>query len=140
MLDENTFLTILYVMADDFCKSYLKPQMCPGPKASLTVSEVIALGMYQQYWKFRSEREFYAYADRHLRGDFPNLPNRSQYNHLLRRHWRSMIAFWQFLVDSAQAQRGVFEALDTVPAPVCNVKSVCVSQTGKDEKLFEFRA
>lgn len=122
MLDENTFLTLLYVMVDDFCKLHLKPQRRPGPEASLTVSEVITLGIYQQYWKFRSERHFYEYADRYLRGYFPNLPNRSQYNRLLRRHWRSMVAFWQFLVDSAQAQRGVFEVLDSVPAPVRNVK------------------
>lgn len=122
MLDENTFLTTLYVMADDFCKLRLKPRICSGPAASLTVSEIITLGIYQQHWKFRSERSFYDYADKNLRDYFPNLPDRSQYNRLFRQHWRSTVAFWQSLVDCTQAQRGVFEALDSVPAPVRNIK------------------
>jgi len=121
-MDENTFLTTLYVTADDFCKVHFKSRIRPGPAASLTVPEVITLGIYQQHWKFRSERQFYEYADRHLRSYFPNLPERSQYNRLFRQQWRALVAFWQFQVDATQAQRGAIEALDSVPAPVRNIK------------------
>ena len=36
MVDTDTFLTILYVMADDFCKHQSQDVCAPGPKASLT--------------------------------------------------------------------------------------------------------
>ena len=32
MVDTDTFLTALYVMADDFCKCRSQPQRTPGPK------------------------------------------------------------------------------------------------------------
>jgi hypothetical protein len=34
MVDVDTFLTILYVMADDFCKTSLPPEPHPGPQAA----------------------------------------------------------------------------------------------------------
>jgi len=39
MIDIDTFLTILYVMVDDFCKSHLPVERRPGPPASLSRSE-----------------------------------------------------------------------------------------------------
>ena len=58
MVDTDTFLTALYVMADDFCKSQFPPGCIPGPKASLTESEVITLVIFSQWASFRSERDF----------------------------------------------------------------------------------
>ena len=46
MVDTDTFLTALYVMADDFCKSQLPAGPVPGPKPSLTASEVITLVIF----------------------------------------------------------------------------------------------
>jgi hypothetical protein len=48
MIDPDTFLTTLYVMADDFCKCQLLPERIPGPRASLTQSEVITLALFGQ--------------------------------------------------------------------------------------------
>ena len=45
MMDTDTFLTTLYVMADDFCKYQLPPEKTPGPKPSLTRSEVVTLAL-----------------------------------------------------------------------------------------------
>jgi hypothetical protein len=42
MLDVDTFLTTLYVIVDDFCQSH-RPKKRPGPKASLSVSELLTL-------------------------------------------------------------------------------------------------
>ena len=42
MLDADAFLTTLYVMVDDFCKVDLPAEVQPGPKASLSRSEVEA--------------------------------------------------------------------------------------------------
>ena len=47
-MDTDTFLTPLYVMADDFCKYQLPPEKTPGPKPSLTRSEVVTLALFGQ--------------------------------------------------------------------------------------------
>src|SRR5215213_4345241 len=84
MLDVDTFLTILYVMVDDLCHCR-RPKRRPGPKASLSESEVITLAIFARWGRFASERDFYRYAQTKLRGAFPTLPDRSQFNRLVRR-------------------------------------------------------
>ena len=49
MVDVDTFLTTLYVMADDFCKTSLPPELPPGPPAALSRSEVVTLVMFGQW-------------------------------------------------------------------------------------------
>ncbi len=61
MLDVDTFLTALYVMVDDFCQSQ-PPKRRPGPKASLSESEVVTLAIFARWSRFASERDFYLYA------------------------------------------------------------------------------
>ena len=122
MIDRNTFLTTLYVMADDFCKEHVRIDPHPGPRASLEAGEVVTLALVEQFWWFRSERDFYRHATRNLKREFPNLPARPQYNRQVRRHWETIVAFWQYLVDEMQAQKVIFEVLDTVPIPVRNIK------------------
>ena len=94
MMDTDTFLTTLYVMADDFCKYQLPPEKTPGPKPSLTRSEVVTLALFGQWSCFLSERGFYRYARHHLRPAFPTLPYRGQFNRLMRRHYEAIIAFF----------------------------------------------
>jgi hypothetical protein len=78
VLDMNTFLTLLYVTVDDFDKAALLPVApTPGPDPALTRSEVITLAVAGQWAHFKSERRFYAWAERHLRCYFPTMPNRS---------------------------------------------------------------
>jgi hypothetical protein len=85
MLDVDTFLTTLYVMVDDFCHSQ-PPKRRPGPDASLCESEVLTLAIFARWSRFASERDFYRYATGHLTDAFPTLPERSQFNRLLRSH------------------------------------------------------
>ena len=49
MMDTDTFLTTLYVMADDFCKYQLPPEKSPGPRPSLTRSELVTLALFGQW-------------------------------------------------------------------------------------------
>jgi hypothetical protein len=86
MLDVDTFLTALYVIVDDFCQSHRPQQRRPGPEASLSEGEVITLSVFARWSRFASERDFYRYAESHLRGAFPTLPDRSQFNRLVRFH------------------------------------------------------
>ena len=62
MLDVDTFLTILYVIVDDLCQPHASEQRRPGPPASLSESEVIALSIFARWSRFSSERDFYRYA------------------------------------------------------------------------------
>ena len=104
MVDSDTFLTTLYVMIDDFCKSHLSPEQRGGAPASLTPSEVLTLALFGQWQRFSSERAFYRYAQQHLRGAFPTLPDRSQFNRLLRQQQETLIACSLPLVQRLQAQ------------------------------------
>ena len=82
----DTFLTTLYVTVDDFRHSSAPEDgsQPPGPEASLSPSEVVTLALFAQWARFASERDFYRYAKSHLRGAFPTLPHRSQFNRLVR--------------------------------------------------------
>lgn len=122
MVDADTFLTILYVMADDFCKSRLPPEISPGPDASLTRSEVVTLALFGQWDRFRSERHFYRYAEKRLRPAFPTLPHRSQFNRLVRHHYEAIVAFFLHLVTLMQAQHCLYEALDSSGVPTRDAK------------------
>jgi len=77
MVDVDTFLTILYIMVDDFCQSRPQTEQHPGPEASLSPSEVLTLAIFARCSRFTSERDFYPYASSSLRDAFPTLPDRS---------------------------------------------------------------
>ena len=122
MVDPDTFLTALYVVADDFCKYQAPPGCTPGPKSSLTRGEVITLVVFSQWARFRSERDFYRYAQSRLRSAFPTLPRRSQFNRLTRRCYGTLAAFSRHLVDLLQGQRCVYEAVDSSGVPTRSAK------------------
>jgi hypothetical protein len=122
MVDSDTFLTTLYVIIDDFCKGYLAPEPRGGAPASLTRSEVLTLALVGQWQRFLSERGFYRYAQHCLRGAFPTLPNRSQFNRLLRQHHAAVVAFSLHLVQRLQAQQCAYEVLDATAVPTRDAK------------------
>ena len=123
MVDIDTFLTFLYVMVDDFCKQCLAPETPqPGPAASLTCSEVVTLALFSQWQPFGSERGFYRYAQRHLPGAFPTLPDRGQLNRLLRQHEDAIVACFLYLAQCLEAQHCAYEALDATAAPTRDAK------------------
>ncbi len=121
MLGVDTFLTALYVMVDDFCHSH-PPKSNPGPEASLSESEVITLAIFARWNRFASERDFYRYAEANLRGAFPTLPVRSQFNRLARSHVELIEAVALHLVTLSEAQKCPYEALDSSAMPVRDAK------------------
>jgi hypothetical protein len=52
MVDVDTFLTTLYVMVDDWCKTFLPPESHPGPQAALSRSETVTLALFGQWQGF----------------------------------------------------------------------------------------
>jgi hypothetical protein len=123
MLTVDTFLTTLYVIADDFCKTELPPvAMRPGPRPALTPSEVITLAVFGQWRQFHSERAFYRYAQQHLRQAFPTLPDRAQFNRLLRQQIDTLNLFFHHLVARLQARQVPYETLDGMGVATRNAK------------------
>ena len=114
MVDVDTFLTILYVMVDDFCQlQQLSERRHPGPQAALSNSEVVTLAIFGQWGQFGSERAFYRYAHKHLRTAFPTLPNRSQFNRLQQEAIPLITAFGLHLVNLLNAQACSYERIDS---------------------------
>jgi hypothetical protein len=118
----DAFLTTLYVMVDDFCKTFLPVECRPGPKPSLCRSEAVTLAIFSQWARFRSETDFYRFARTNLRTAFPRLPDKSQLNRLMRRHSDATVAFFLHLVELLDARQCAFEVLDTSAVPTRDVK------------------
>lgn len=122
MLTPDTFLLLLYVAVDDFCKTHRAPQGHPGPSSGLSESEVVTLSIYAQWRQFKSERAFYRHAVRHLRTAFPRLPERSQFNRLVRSHQDAITAFFLSLAGRLAPDAAPYEALDGTGVVIRNAK------------------
>ena len=122
MVDTDTFLTTLYVMVDDFCKACLGDDVRPGPAPSLSRSEVITLAVFSQWQQFPSERACYRYIRRRFLSAFPTLPDRAQWNRLIRRCRDDIARFLVFLAGLLQAGTCEYEILDTTGIRTRNIK------------------
>ena len=120
MLDVDTFLPALYVMVDDLRHSHRTERGRPGPDASLCCSEVITLSIFARWSRF--ERDFYRYAEAHLRGAFPTLPDRSQFNRLVRSHARAIEEIAVKLGEMLEGEARPYQALDSSAMPVRDAK------------------
>jgi hypothetical protein len=120
-MDPDTFLTTLYVLVDECCTT-LPVVRRRGPAPALTRSEAVTLALFSQWSRFGSERDFYRYADRHLRGAFPRLPHRTQLNRQIRREGDTLVAVGHLVADRLGARQVEYEVLDTTAAPVRNAK------------------
>lgn len=121
MLDVDTFLTALYVMVDDL-RQCSTPQHRPGPQPSLYGSEVITLAIFGRWSRFSSERDFYRYAVSRLRGAFPTLPERSQFNRLVRFHADEIEERAVKLGEMLEGGEYPYQALDASAMPVRDAK------------------
>jgi hypothetical protein len=122
-MDTDTFLTILYVMIDDFDQAQVPPEpLRRGPAASLSRSEVVTLALFGQWGCFSSERGFYRYARRHLLAAFPQLPAREQFNRLQRQHRDTIVAFALHLSQGLLSPDDAYEALDSAAVPTRDAK------------------
>src|SRR5918912_3510737 len=122
MVDVDTFLTILYVMVDDFRHSRPRNERHPGPDASLSDSEVVTLAIFARWSRFSSERDFYPYASSSLRDAFPALPDRPQFNRLVRHNLGLIEEVALHLAEVMKVHRCSYQALDSSAMPVRDAK------------------
>lgn len=111
MLTIDTFLVTVYVLVDDFCQSQPEPRH-PGPVAALSRAEAVTLCLFGQWSRFQSERDFYRFCDQRLRHLFPRLPDRSQFNRQLRKHYTVYCAFLSHLAQHLGAEEASYEVVD----------------------------
>lgn len=116
MLDIETFLITVYVLADAFCQTR-KEAIRPGPSPSLSRTEVLTLSVFGQWVRFSSERGFYRFARQCLHPLFPHLCDRSQYNRLTRRYREDTAAFALYLADQLGAPESLYEVVDRCGLP-----------------------
>jgi hypothetical protein len=84
-VDLDSFLVSLYVQVDDWWKANHPPSARgPGRPALLSGSEVLTLAILAQWPRWRSERDFWRFADAHLRRYFPTLCSQGQLNRRIR--------------------------------------------------------
>jgi hypothetical protein len=85
----------------------------PFPQARSSPSLSIA-----RWSRFASERDFYRYAQSHLRGAFPTLPDRSQFNRLVRFHAEAIEEIALHLGQIVKGDRFSYQALDASAMPL----------------------
>ena len=122
MLDPETFLVELYVLADEFCKDALCLVRSHGPAAALAPAEIVTLALFSQWQEFPSEAAFYRWASKHLRPLFPTLPSRPQFNRQVRQATAAITGFALHLGHGLASVEGAYEVIDGTGLRVRNVK------------------
>ncbi len=117
-MDLETFLVSLYVLIDDWwLAERMPPTRKPGRPPRLTDSEVLTLAVLAQWPRFRSERDFWRFAQAHLRSYFPTLCSQSQFNRRVRALAPQLRAFQRDLARTLAKSSAVYRVLDTTLIP-----------------------
>lgn len=125
-MDLDTFLTILYVMVDDWCKGEGEASLVRhrGGKLGMRDSEVLTIAIAGQ-WRgnvpWASERGVVRYMQTHGRGWFPQMLGRSAFNRRVRLLWAALVALQQYLTRLLEQADNVYEVVDCVPLPACSL-------------------
>lgn len=122
MIDTDTLLTTLYVLADDFIQHALADVPQRGLRPALSRAEVVTLAIFSQWNKFTSERDFSRWAHAHLRPAFPDLPDRAQFNRQVRAEQATIAAFALHVAEALKTSDDLYEALDATAAPTRDAK------------------
>ena len=118
MLDLDSFLVSLYVLVDDWWKlEHSSEPPRAGRPALLTDPEVITLAILAQWPRFRSERDFWRFAQAHLRPYFPNLCSQSQLNRRVRSVEPELHDFQRAVARTLCGVSEVYHVLDTTLIP-----------------------
>lgn len=83
----------------------------------LSDGEVLTLAILAQWLRWRSERDFWRFADAYLRGYFPNLLSQSQLKHRISAVEPELKASQQDLADKPTDDSEVYHVLDTILIP-----------------------
>jgi len=115
---EKSLLVALYVLVEDWREGN-RPKAPRGPGRPVTLSdaEVLTLAILSQWPRWRSERDFWRFADAHLRSHFPNLLCQSQLNRRIRALEPELRALQRHLSATLADGSEVYRVLDTTLVP-----------------------
>lgn len=121
-VDENTFLTTVYCIVDDWYQQACKPHKPrrPGPAPTMSDSEVLTLAVLAQWHPTREETAVVAHAQRHWGDYFPCLLSQSAFNRRCRDLCGALAAL-AVAVGRRVAHRWgeqIHGALDAAPVPL----------------------
>jgi hypothetical protein len=117
-MDLDSFLVSLYVLVDDWWRaSHPSTPRRPGRPTLLADSEVLTLAILAQWPRFRSERDFWRFADAHLRPYFPKLCSQSQFNRRVRALEPELRALQRALAGDLCDPSAVYRVMDTTLIP-----------------------
>ena len=126
LMDLDTFLTTLYCLVDDWCKSCRvcsRNKARSGPPLRMSDSEVLTLVIAAQ-WRvgvpWRSERGMLRYMRKHGLKWFPTLLQQSQFNQRARQVWPALVLLQQAL-GHMLASDATYEVVDCTPVPHCSL-------------------
>lgn len=118
LLDLENLLVSLYVLVDEWWQQAHPPEpRKPGRPPSLSESEVLTLCVMAQWPRWRGERDFFRFADAHLRGYFPNLLSHGQLNRRIRALEPEMRALHRDLAATLADGSEAYRFLDTTLVP-----------------------
>ncbi len=113
-----TIRASLYVLVDDWLKENRDfAKRGPGRPALLSDGEVLTLAILAQWPRFRSERDFFRFADVHLRGYFPCLVSYGQLNRRIRALEPELKTLQRDLAETLTDGSEVYHILDTTLIP-----------------------
>lgn len=111
-------LVSLFVLVDDWWEhAHRASPRKPGRPTTLSESEVLTLAILAQWPRFRSERDFFTFADAHLRSYFPNLVSYGQLNRRIRALEPELKAFQREMAETLADGSEVYHVLDTTLVP-----------------------
>lgn len=114
----ENFLVSLFVLVDDWCQNNSDhKRRRPGRPAALFNSEVLTLAILSQWPRWRSERDFWRFADLYLRAYFPNLVSQGQLNRRIRALEPELRALQRDLADSLANGSEIYRVIDTTLIP-----------------------
>jgi hypothetical protein len=118
-MDLETFLISLFVLVDDWVSDVRprEPKRRPGRPTFLSDGEVLTLAILSQWPRFRSERDFWRFADAHLRGYFPALLSQSQLNRRIRAAEAELRSLQRDLAQTLADPSAVYRVMDTTLVP-----------------------
>ncbi len=117
-MDLDSFLVSSYVLVDDWWKlDHSSEPSRSGRPALLTDSEVLTPAILAQWPRFRSERDFWRFAQAHLRSYFPNLCSQSQFNRRVRALEPEMRSLQRAFARGLAEPSALYRVLDTTLIP-----------------------
>lgn len=117
-MDLDSFVVAIYVLVDDWWHEHRSTAARgPGCPTSFSTSEVLTLAILSQWPRFRSERDFYRFADAKLRDYFPNLLSHGQLNRRVRALEPELKALQHDLSSTLAEASEAYRVLDTALVP-----------------------